>query len=308
MNLLNSVNDNNADRKLTVIANGDSWTFGSELVDPILHESNKHCTHVCQYDFLENNDHYRVPRTYASLLGDSLGANVVNLAWPADDNKSILQRTINYITKNYLEPGKSTDDIIVIIGWTSPERNSFWFKEDSRSHRFRIWPNAPITNHKAQEKILELYISYLWNAEEYIPRFIFNCLEFENFCYANGIKFLHFSAFYQSPKTNIDRWEDLNFAKEAQMLRHDGHVFTDNLLPGRQHEAADYLALWKQVDNVRFYKKDLDISTFKSFIDHSGYDKVYNDQGPAAGWHPNELGHELWAKELHRYIINNNLL
>lgn len=302
MSLLNSLD------KLTLVVNGDSWTFGSEIVAPELIEKNAQASHVCNYDFYSDNDYYRLPRIYPSYLAEQLNADVVNLAWPADDNGSILRRTINYVNKNYIEANKSTDNLFVIVGWSSPERTSFWFKDNEQSELFRLWPNVPAFTHPAQEKIWELYVSYLWNAEEYIPRFILTCLQFETFCVKHKIKFLQFNAFYQTPKANIDRWEDLNIAEQAKQIQTFGYMYSDSRHSQRQHQVNDYLSLWNSIDAKRFYRKDLTRSTFKNFIESCGLEQPYCTEGQGSGWHPNADAHRAWAEELHRYIIENKLL
>jgi hypothetical protein len=60
--------------------------------------------------------------------------------------------------------------------------------------------------------------------------------------------------------------------------------------------------LWDTVDKIRFYKKDLPISTFKSFMELKNLEDPYN------GWHPSPKSHRLWAEELVRYINENKLL
>lgn len=296
MSLYNSVT------KLTLIANGDSWTFGSEIVDPELVAANSTAGHVCEFDFHENNDSYRIPRTYPSCLAKLLDADVVNLAWPADDNESILRRTLNYLTKNYIEPKISTDNILVVVGWSSPERNSFWFKNDEQSELFRLWPNVPAFNHSAQEKIWQLYVTYLWNAEEYIPRFIMNCLQLENFCKAHNIKFLQFNSFYQSPQENIDRWQDLNIEEEIKKINVNGYQFSNSKYSQRQHAFPDYLSMWNSLSESNFYKKNQPANTFKSYIDQAKLNCAYCTLGPGAGWHPSPEAHQAWAHELYEYI------
>ena len=303
MSLYNSISN-----KLTLITNGDSWTFGSEIVAPEIIAEHPEAKHVCEIDFYEDNDYYRVPKTYPSYLAKLLNADVVNLAWPADDNGSILRRTISYISNNYIRQKRSTDNLFVVIGWSSPERNSFWYKDNEQSMPFRVWPNVPSFHTKAQEKFWEMYVAYLWNPEEYIPRFILDTLQFENFCRRHKIKYLQFNAFYQSPKSNIDQWEELNIGEEVRKLKAHGYMYSDSTSPSRNHELNDYVSLWDTIDSTRFYKKDQSSSTFKSFIDNSGTNPVYCVDGPGAGWHPNAEAHKLWAAELHRYIKENNLL
>ena len=60
--------------------------------------------------------------------------------------------------------------------------------------------------------------------------------------------------------------------------------------------------LWEQVDLKRFYGKDKPPHSCHAFIT-----KDHEHNQVISGMHPNEYGHELWAKELNRYIRENNL-
>ena len=291
-----------------IICDGDSWVFGCEIADPNIANRYPPDTHPGVYDFIEENDSYRTTKIFPTHLAKLLNVPVTNLSWPADDNGTILRRTINYISQKYLANNIPTDNLFVIIGWSSPERNSFWYKDNEQSMPFRVWPNVPSFHTKAQEKFWEMYVTYLWNPEEYIPRFILDTLQFENFCRRHKIKYLQFNAFYQSPQSNIDQWEELNIGTEVRKLKAHGYMYSDSTTLHRQHELNDYVSLWDTIDSKRFYKKDLSNSTFKSFIDNSSTNPVYCTDGPGAGWHPNALAHKLWATELHRYIKENNLL
>jgi hypothetical protein len=70
----------------------------------------------------------------------------------------------------------------------------------------------------------------------------------------------------------------------------------------RRYYQFIYTDLWDTVDPIRFYKKDQPNNTFNSFIKKSDANPVLY------GWHPSPESHELWAKELVRYINENNLL
>ena len=93
-----------------------------------------------------------------------------------------------------------TDDLFVIIGWSSPERHSFWYKDDKFNGAFRLWPQVQYFDRPPQEDFWKLYVTYLWNREEYLPRYVMNVLQFQNFCDSNNIKWLCFNAFYQTPE------------------------------------------------------------------------------------------------------------
>lgn len=294
-------------KKLEIICDGDSWVFGCEIVDPELKNQYADDVYVGHYDFEEENDAYRIPKIFPTHLAKLLNADVTNLSWPADDNGSILRRTIEYITSNYIAKGKSTDNLFVMVGWSSPERNSFWYKDDTLSHLFRLWPQVQHFDAPAQEKFWEIYVLYLWNAEEYMTRYVFNVLQLQNFCNQHNIKWMCFNSFYQTPKKTVTEWNDLDVKKELEELRGKvgGYQYQKTSDPLKRLGAiTDYANIWDTIDPVRFYKKDQTDSTFKSYIENpkNKVDPVFN------GWHPSPEGHTAWAGELVRYINENNLL
>ena len=293
-------------KKLEIICDGDSWVFGCEIVGPELAAKFPENTYPGMFDYYEENDAYRILRIFPTHLAKLMDANVTNLAWPADDNGTILNRTMVHISKEYLAKGKSTDNLFVIIGWSSPERNVFYYKDTEKlfTQRFRLWPQVPHFDSKAQENFWKIYVEYLWNAEEYMPRFVMNVLQLQNFCNAHNIKWMCFNSFYQTPVANVEEWEDLDVKKELEHLHSGGgpyHISSDES-PIRRYYQFTYSDLWNTVDPIRFYKKNKPKNTFNSFIKQAGVDPIFY------GWHPSPESHELWAKELVRYINENNLL
>jgi len=286
--------------KLEIITDGDSWVFGCELVDPKITVARG--AHPGAYDYLEENNNYRIPKIFPTHLEKLMDANVTNLSWPADDNGTILRRTIAYITNNYIVKKKSIKNLFVIVGWSSPERNSFWYKDEKISRPFRLWPQVAHFDAKPQEEFWKLYIQYLWNAEEYIPRYVLNVLQFQNFCDNNNIKWMCFNSFYQTPNKNVTEWYDLDISKELENLSNSYFPYSKTEYETiRQHESLHFTGIWDIIDPIRFYKKNQSNNTFKSYIES-------NVDTPLTGWHPSPEGHEAWAKELHRYIIENNLI
>jgi hypothetical protein len=278
--------------KLKIICDGDSWVFGSEIIDPNINTS----------DWESDNDEYRLPKIFPNYLSKLLDADIINLAWPADDNTTILNRTITYITSNYLSKGISTDNLFVIVGWSSPERNSFWYDDGRYSSKFRLWPQNPQVDTPNQGKIWELYVQYLWNQEEYLPRYVMNVLQLQNFCNVHNIKWMCFNSFYQTPNSSPTDWKDLNIELELKKINVGGCQYNISDTLGRLIYAYDYSSVWDMIDSVRFYKKNQQISTFKSFMESKKEKPIYS------GWHPSPNSHKLWANELHHYIIENNLL
>lgn len=293
--------------ELEIICDGDSWVFGCEIVDPVIEAKYKAGTHPGVFDFEPANDAYRRPRIFSTHLGKLLNCKVTNLSWPADDNNSILRRTMEYISSEYIAQGRSTDKLFVMIGWSSPERNSFWYKDDKISQPFRLWPQVAHFDAKPQKKFWELYVQHLWNPEEYMTRYVFTVLQFQNFCRANNISWMCWNSFYQVPAKNPDEWYDLDVKQELEQLTHliSGYQYqTNEDYVTRGSRMNEYVNLWNTVDPVRFYRKDQPKSTFKSYIEQPelGIEKVL------CGWHPSPESHEAWAHELVRYIKENKLL
>ena len=288
-----------------IITDGDSWVFGSEIVDPAIKSQYSPDTHPGAYDWKEENYEYRTARIFPTYLKELIGdADLINLAWPADDNTTILHRIMTYISSMYLSKKIDTSDLFVIVGWSSPERNVFWYKDDVFSGRFRIWPHDKNIVTEGQRKIWELYVTYLWNEEEYLPRLISTIIQFQNFCEKHKIKWLCFNSFYHMKDYEFPEpkdWKDLNIAKSIEFLNTQATCYQSSL-NGRSTYRYEYKSLWDTVDNVRFYKKDQQFNTFNSFIDGLDIPNKYN------GWHPSPESHKLWAEELFNYINVNNLL
>lgn len=286
---------------MILITNGDSWTYGCEIVDPSLLEKYPDTTHLTQIDYLPENDDYRLPRIWPTKLAELLKCNVINLAEPGDDNTSILSRTQEYVL-HLLSQGVKPEQLFVVIGWTSPERRDFWYKSDdnTQSYKFKLNPHMTSHTEKPLAELTKSYIMNFWNPEEYIVRYVTTILNFQTFCQAHKIKFLSFNAFYRQPQANIEQWKDINIEEQLNSLNVGTISISDN--DTRLYHRIDYSNMWNTVDNTRYYNKDMVNNSFKTYVDTKLGPDGYT------GWHPNEIGHEIWAKELARYVQEYMLL
>jgi hypothetical protein len=288
--------------KLTIICDGDSWVFGSEIVDPNILKNKPVNTHPGEYDWLEENNDYRLSKIFSTQLGNLLNADVVNLSWPADDNNTILNRIISYISTNYISKGLSTDNLFLIVGWSSPERNSFWYKDENHSQKLTIWPSIPNLQIENQKIFWDYYVEYLWNKEEYLPRHIMNILQFQNFCKVNNIDWMCFNSFYQNVGKSPNEWFDIDVLNELSNLKLNNYPYHLSNNSNRQYYNQQYLSLWNMIDSIRFYKKNEINNTFKSYMELNNTSDVYN------GWHPSPSSHKIWAEELYNYIKENKII
>lgn len=282
--------------KPTIVCNGDSWVFGCEITSPEIDEKYGGPVDVYRgrYDYFEENDEYRMARIWPTYLKKYLDCETVNISWPADDNKTILYRTIDYITREYLTPKKSTEDLVVIIGWSSPERNSFWYKSENVDWHYRIWPHVQHFDDPPQEEIWKLYVEHMWNPEEYIPRYIIDNLTIKGFCESNNIKYLLFDSFYQVANAHVDKWHKPAMEQVIDKMKKHSYMVGYEKLK-REPLILNWLNIWNEIKFPYFYNKDKPNNTFNQFIKS-------NLENPYIGLHPSPEAHDIWAQEVARYL------
>lgn len=284
-----------------LIVTGDSWTFGSEIRDPSIFTDNVNIP-----DWDDSNDNYRIPRIWPTLLKNKLKfSELKNLAFPAASNDRAIRVLINYITEKYLSKNKSTDDVFVVIGLTSPERRDFYYKDETKSNWITLWP---AWEHKYDNKNIvdfsKMYISYFWNEQEFLNRYLNQILYLQSFLKSYNIKYLIFQSFYQ-PQQNYDKIEKWVDNPYVNMWNTSFHGSSDTI-ETKYYMGSSERQIWELVDSVRFMNKEKDIHSFHGFLTQVGQwsDNSHKDYNML---HPNENGHLLWANELKNYILDNNL-
>lgn len=259
-----------------LIVSGDSWTYGSEIRDPALPESVK--------DWDEPNDSYRLPRIWPTKLGKHLGVDdVVNLSYPAASNDQILRNTVGWLTQEYLSTGKDTSDICVVIGFTSPERKDFYYRNINNKFEHFWYTMWPMWKHKYPQQELndfaELYAAYMWNPEEYTHRYLNQVFYLQTLFRQYNIKHLFFQAFYQRNDMHIRQWVDDPYR--------------------RHYNGQPDQMIWDLIDKDRFMHKDEPVHSFHNYIVKK--DTSPNQKDSILNMHPSELGHTWWADHIYEY-------
>lgn len=267
--------NNHKPTKLVVA--GDSWTYGSEIRDPSLPDSVK--------DWDKENDEYRMARIWPAYLSQRLGINdLVNLSYPAASNDKIIRNVVGWLTQEYLFKNKSTDDLFLIVGFTSPERKDFYYKTEKTGFWFTVWP---MWRHQYPQEELnefsEIYMTYLFNQEESTHRYLHQIFYLQTLLNHYNIKYLFFQAFYQRKDMHIRQWTDDPYA--------------------RHYNGQPDQMIWNMIDPTKFMYKNQDIHSFHNYIlqFETRHNKVIQGQ------HPNEYGHMLWAENIDKYIKDNKL-
>tara|TARA_R110000868_G_scaffold16287_1_gene73394 strand:+ start:1560 stop:2282 length:723 start_codon:yes stop_codon:yes gene_type:complete len=114
-----------------IVCFGDSWTYGSDLVDPALVpklESEGYGVEDAEHKYFHENLPYREEHRYSNILQKALNCPVLNLSEPAD---SLIGMRVKFIEWIQQQP-EDCSDTQVIFATTSHERYSFYSAKDKQ--------------------------------------------------------------------------------------------------------------------------------------------------------------------------------
>jgi len=273
--------------KKVIICDGDSWTAG-HFVNPKL---KKLFDRGELFEMDKRNDDYRLPKVWPYKLGKLLNSEVVNIACAGSSNDSIVKRTIENVLK-YLKNYKP-EELFVIVGWSSPERKDFYFKGDWNGGFAESWETmypAELTlgfgkyKNTPLSEFYKLYLTYFWNEEEYIARYMEQNLLLHYFLKDKKIKHLFFNSFYES-KFFLDGQLVNAMHEDIELVQEIYEKFNSKLI------TEDFKKINKNFfHDISF--REMMVSKDSEFPWPEGvWDKV-------DGHHPSELAHEFWAEEL----------
>ena len=98
---------------MKLVGFGCSFTYGSELVDPVIGKEHHHA-----------NTRYRNENVWLGQLAKRLDSEYDNLAEPANSNMAIAQQVANY----FLHTRNPDEHIVICVAWTERTRFS-WYDE-----------------------------------------------------------------------------------------------------------------------------------------------------------------------------------
>lgn len=276
---------------MKIIACGDSWTWGAELVDPIEEPVPIMKLDGGGHDRQNKpiNKAYREKNRYIGLLAEKLRATVVDLSSPGISNDTIYRLLLDYLLENDYLGGKDTTDLFISIGWTSPERTEFFYKEKWGGDNFAMFGPWSIDQKYDNEELndfFNLYYKYFSHPAEYIRRYIIQIYNLEMILKKFNIKYVMHQAFYHHLHETLTTWDDDRYIRTS----------LDKITKADKK-------LYDMIDPVRFLNKDQSDGTMHhTIIKLGGKENVFEV------WHPNTLGHRLFADYLYSYIIENKLI
>lgn len=270
-----------------LVAFGDSWTYGSELMDPDIPAN--------RGDYDERNHGYRLRHAWPARLAEMLSMDeCVNLGTAARSNDTILRDLKSWLaTEGYLS-GRTPGDSVVCVGWTSPERRDFYFDDPRRPDcpdrgwitLYPMWQHK--YKHEAIDRFTEHYVQYWWNPGEYMHRYINQVHTAQMLLEGIGMRYVMFQAIYHHHEKLIGEWRDAEYVEQNRMGISD----------------ADR-TIWGMVSRRAFMHKDEPTCTFHNYVlDQVGWAK----QEVLFGNHPNERGHAIWAHHVMDWMECQSLL
>ena len=286
-----------------IYCDGDSWTAG-DILNPELEKQGEFFINH------EDNDSYRLPRVWPHKLGKLANIDVINNSVAGSSNDGIVRRTLETIPKLLKE--NKPEDILIIIGWSSPERKDFFTEVDHEEGepedhigKVAVWETLyPAELHQKQlnsdlDTFYKIYLRRLWNIEEFSNRYIEQNLLLHNYLNNLNIKHYFFNAFYESSG------EDFNGSLYNKYFISKRRGLPDELSIGfidelkLVHGIMDELVFdeFKSIFNKHFIQV-----SFKKFCDQVGArwkDRYHNN-------HPNENMHIAWSEYIYKQLFTKD--
>lgn len=289
---------------VTLLVCGDSFTYGSEIVNPefLLEPTvpNKQVQYngKIKHDYDTKNDAYRLERIWPTYLGEMLKTSqVINLAKPAVGNRWIKNTTIDWLLENYILQKKSTDELLLIVGWTTPFRREFFFNENNQIIENTLNAFGDFNLHtKELQNFFESYLLSVHYEYEGVYDFINYNFELIQFCEKYKINYRCFNALPKEHhiKHEESYFEDLNINEYIDKFKYVSSCW------GRNLQQVSKLK-WNMVTKSIFLFKDEKLNSFTNYImELPLQDRLF-------GVHPSPESHKFWAELLYEWIINNKV-
>lgn len=283
---------------------GDSFTYGSEIVNPkfLLEPTvpNKEVQYngKIKHDYDTKNDDYRLQRIWPTYLGEMLGVGeVINIAKPAVSNSWIKNTTIGWLLENYISQKKSTEELLLIVGWTNIVRREFFFNENDKAFEKTLnsYGDFNLENKELQNFFKDYLLSIHYEYEG-VYDFI-NCnFELIEFCEKYKIKYRCFNSLPKEHhiKQEDTYYQDLNVNEYIDKFKSIRPLWGRNL----QNECK---IKWYMVNKSTFLLKDEKLNSFTNYI------MKLPLQDRLFGIHPSPESHKVWADVLYGWIVNNTV-
>lgn len=245
------------------------------------------CSHSCGSEIASVGSHREEPKNLEKCFGNKIALRnnmqMVNIAFPASSNRLIVDNIIKNLNR-LTETGISSEDIIVLIGWSSFSRdyvvqnNTYW-GWTLNQHLVPNWKNYATSDVRKFYKIWTRFVDYDVLCNDHVARHQLLSGYLRN----KGIKYYAFNAIdgITYPSNNND---PTNF-------------FNDN--------TADLIG-FKEVENDPYYR--LPFRPEESYFQSLQHKYKLDPRAGNRWYHYLEDGHEIWADVLEKEMKELGIL
>jgi len=225
--------------------------------------------------------------SYNAVPIDSVGVETqeyYNTAMAGGCNSYIRRKTIDWLSENQ----DKWEDVIVLVGWTSPFRHEMFISEFCRKNTnhhpsqfeddcyLQMTSNIslyPYYQGFLTEGFYKRYMVNHWDGKEQVKCSLDGILYLQSFLKLNNIKYVF--------------WNSLNNQHRSRYNEHTGSFL-------------NVKGMYSLIDLNHWISNDIEYS-WEEFLDEVDEDRSKTRLGGGNN-HPNPLGHKLWADEIYKKI------
>lgn len=238
-------------------ANGCSWTHGNGI-----NEDPKYIKNTSLLDY-----------AWPAELGKLLNCKVNNDAWGGGSNTRIVRKTISFIEQY---PSDKVDGLLVIIGWTTPERDEIfvpahgnWCNYNAAQTFSDQFISKELTDTQREvnrniDKVQKSFVTWVHSHSSDLNKYFQEIFLLKNYLENKKVKYVFFNAL---PWT----WIPLELTES-------------------------YIHKYRAFSSANFIGPDTD-ETMMSFC-------LENNFPISSCIHPMIEGHKFWAEKLHKTYLN----
>jgi len=285
---------------MKLLACGDSWCWGAELVDPLVEPIPIMNLPGGGFERQSKpeNIKYRLENRYINQFAKLANIeSITDLSLPSQSNDAIFRKLVAWLASNGYLNGENTEELIVSIGWTSPERTEHYYKKqfgDTNYAPYGPWSldqdftgQLGETDASKLKEFYNLFFDLFGSAEGFVTKYIHTVFLTQMLLKSLNIKYVMHQAFYHHHNMMLREWDDTEYKKQNMDI-----VDTSTS------------AIWKLVDSEHFINKD---HPTLSTAHHVMVDKG-NLEDSFIVFHPSALGHTDWAEYMFAFCKENGTL
>ena len=253
------------DKKI-LLAHGDSFTHGIGF--PVIDGKSQRV---------------KIEKPWPKLIASHYDLECVNLGLEGVSNEGIARDLLFYLSR-----APDSEYVFVIVGWTATEREE-WYGISSQDNNQGKWYSL---NNFADDDVypnnyLREYVKYMKTNEQDFKRAVFSKIMVQNYLKVNNIPYLFFETFPVEFHNDLDRNKNYN-----PIIKYTDRKSLGDIIKSKTYypltDLYESLIDSENVCRIKYWPTIEKLGEDYSFLPDDG--------------HPNQQGHEYWAKYLEGVI------